>query len=115
MIALGPIILITILVIACLAILAIVLQREHGGRVQARLQTLNGIETQTAARTTAARVAQSALPKLGTMFIPSSQQGQARLKTRLIQAGLYRPRAMHLYLGVKVVLMVAPVIIGLSL
>jgi tight adherence protein C len=116
MIGMGPVIAIVIVMLLSLSVLALLLSREQTGKVQSRLQGLvDQGEHGSAARPSVVKVTQRALPKLGTMFMPNSEVGQARLKTRLIQAGLYRPNAMHIYLGIKVLIMAAPVAVGFLL
>jgi tight adherence protein C len=57
----------------------------------------------------------SALPKLGTALMPSDERERTLLKTRLIQAGLYGRHSLGIFLGVKLLLMVAPAVVGLIL
>ena len=55
------------------------------------------------------------LPKLGTALIPSDEVERGRLQTRLIYAGLYSRQAMAIFLGAKMVLIIAPALLGLGL
>ncbi|CAN5716625.1 type II secretion system F family protein [soil metagenome] len=59
--------------------------------------------------------ARAALPKMGTPLVPTNEEERSRLKTQMIHAGLYGRQAMPIYLGVKMLLMVSPALIGLSL
>jgi tight adherence protein C len=45
---------------------------------------------------------------------PVADAERHRLKNQLIQAGLYGPRAMAVYLGVKLILLLGPVLVGLG-
>lgn len=60
-----------------------------------------------------ARAVKQALPKMGETLIPEEGEERTKLKARLILAGLYRPQAMVVFLGVKMLLMVTPVFVGL--
>ncbi|HUE74889.1 MAG TPA: type II secretion system F family protein [Pirellulaceae bacterium] len=54
-----------------------------------------------------------ALPKVGQSLMPEDEGERSKLRARLVLAGLYSPQALVIYLGVKMVLMVAPALIGL--
>jgi tight adherence protein C len=62
-----------------------------------------------------ASFARSALPKMGAPLMPKSEEERTKLQTRLMHAGLYRRQAMVVFLGVKMLLMVGPVVLGLAL
>jgi tight adherence protein C len=62
-----------------------------------------------------ASFARSALPKMGAPLLPKSEEERTRLQTRLMHAGLYRRQAMVVFLGVKMLLMVGPALLGLTL
>src|SRR4029079_8336504 len=53
------------------------------------------------------------LPKMGQPLMPDDDAERSKLKSRLILAGLYSPQAMLVFLGVKLVLIVSPAILGL--
>jgi tight adherence protein C len=63
-------------------------------------------------RATVTRLARQALPKVGNALVPEDEEQRSRLQSRLYHAGLYGRQAMKLYLGVKMILMVAPTIFG---
>jgi tight adherence protein C len=58
------------------------------------------------------QMARSTLPKMGAPLMPQNQEDRSRLQARLYQAGLYSRQAMVTFLGVKMLLIVAPVPIG---
>jgi tight adherence protein C len=60
-----------------------------------------------------ARAVKKALPRIAQPLIPEEGQARVKLKTRLIVSGYYGPQAMVIFLGIKMALMVTPVIIGL--
>jgi len=61
-----------------------------------------------------AEFARTALPKLGAHLVPGDEEERGRLQTRLVHAGLYRRQAMVIYLGVKLLLIVSPPLLGLA-
>jgi tight adherence protein C len=56
--------------------------------------------------------AQTALPKLAKPILPEAGDQRSRLQARLIHAGLYGRHTMGLFLGVKMLLMILPMIGG---
>jgi tight adherence protein C len=56
---------------------------------------------------------QTTLPRLGTTLMPTDEGERNRLGTQLIHAGFYSRQAMAIFLGVKMILIVAPAAIGL--
>ena len=49
------------------------------------------------------------------MIMPSAETSRNRLRERMLQAGFYQRHATAVFLGVKMVLMVAPITVGLLL
>jgi tight adherence protein C len=82
-------------------------------RLKERLRDLSGQAGPAAELTTISKIASTTLPKMGAPLIPSDEDERTRLQTRLIHAGLYRREAMVVFLGVKLLLMVAPTILGI--
>lgn len=60
-----------------------------------------------------AKAVKEALPKMGQTLMPEEGEERTKLQTRLILAGLYSRQAMVVFLGVKMALMVTPVLLGL--
>ncbi len=58
---------------------------------------------------------QKGLPKLGAVLMPEDASKVNRLKTKLTQAGLYRHHSSAVYLGVKMILMIVPMAVGIAL
>lgn len=54
------------------------------------------------------------IPTLAAPLVPHEKAEQNRLRTRIVQAGLYGPNAYSVFLGVKSVLTFAPVLLGLA-
>ncbi|MFL5245746.1 MAG: type II secretion system F family protein [Gemmataceae bacterium] len=59
------------------------------------------------------QLARSALPKMGAPLMPQNQEERTRLQARLYQAGLYSRQAMLFFLGVKMLIIVVPPVVGL--
>jgi tight adherence protein C len=60
-------------------------------------------------------LSQTALPRIGNALVPTDEKERTLLGTRLIHAGFYGRQVMPIYLGVKVILMVTPALVGLAL
>jgi tight adherence protein C len=58
---------------------------------------------------------QETLPRLGTALMPTDEEERGQLQTRLIHAGFYGRQALGVFLGVKLIAMIAPALIGLAL
>lgn len=79
-----------------------------------RLETLSESVDRVVAAPRSGRLSQETLPKAVALLNPVAGAERHRLQNRLIQAGLYRPRAMSVYLSVKLMLMLGPVAVGLG-
>lgn len=102
---------------ASLAILAGLLFADRDRRLKSRLEGLTGNgegSTGRPATNTVSRAVRSTLPKVGKHLMPETAEEQSRLKARLVAAGLYQPQALSLFLGVKMLLIVAPALLGLA-
>lgn len=88
-----------------------VLRRPERDRVDSRVEGL--ARRSPRPRKPAKRgVGSSALPSLGNMLMPESESRVHRIQSRLRQAGFYQRHATAVYLGVKLLLMVGPMIVG---
>ena len=83
-------------------------------RLEARLRSLTPGGDEPAPVAVRA-IARAALPKLGTHLMPTDEKEKSRLQARLIAAGMYGRQAMVAFLGVKLLMMVGPAIVGLFL
>lgn len=113
-----PIILIAFFMAASLAGLVGLLVSGRNRRLEARLQSLSENGEAAAKLESASPIAaavKKALPKMGQSLVPGDDGERSKLKARLVLAGLYSPQAMALFLGVKMLLMIAPVVIGVVL
>jgi tight adherence protein C len=64
---------------------------------------------------TVAGMARSALPKMGKVIVPEDEAERTKLRARLVHAGLYQRQAMHVFLGVKLTLLMLATVVGLGL
>jgi len=89
-------------------------------RLDERLDDLTGrassspLADQSSTQSSMAQLAMTTLPRVGSALVPSDDKERTLLKTRLIHAGLYSKQAMVVFLGVKLLLMVFPALIGLA-
>jgi tight adherence protein C len=82
-------------------------------RLDTRLHDLTGQEGPPPAPDSVADFAMTTLPKMGAPLVPSDQEERNRLQARLIHAGLYGKQVMYVFLGVKLLLIVTPPVIGI--
>src|SRR5262245_23810591 len=59
--------------------------------------------------------AKGALPRVGRFIMPRSETQQTKLRSRLQQAGLYRRHSMAFFLGLKMMLMIIPMGVGVAM
>jgi tight adherence protein C len=83
-------------------------------RLDARLDELAGRLPSYSDQSPITQFAMSTLPMVGTALVPSDGEERTLLKTRLIHAGLYDRQAMVVFLGVKLLLLVTPALLGLT-
>ena len=104
------------LMASSLVLLVSLVMGSHKTRLEARLRDLSGEDqgggSAAPEQPTFTKMAQTALPRMGTPFIPSDEQERTKLQTRLVHAGLYSRQAMVVFLGTKVFLMFAPTVLG---
>lgn len=84
-------------------------------RLDNRLEDLSGNEIEIPESKDFRQVASVELGKVGKALIPADDKERTALQTRLYQAGYYGRHAMSVFLGVKLLLIAAPSLIGLLL
>lgn len=99
------------------ASLSLLIMSLVGGRknpLDRRLATLSADETgePVAAPDPMAEFARTALPKMGAVLVPEKEEERTKLQARLVHAGFYGPQAMVVFLGVKLLLIVGPAVLG---
>jgi tight adherence protein C len=110
----GTILLVASLAAGSLLLLVFLVMGERKDRLDVRLNELAGRGGADAAPDGMAELARSALPRMGLPLLPKEGAERTRLQARLMQAGLYSRQAMVVFLGVKMILMVSPVLVGLA-
>ena len=101
--------------VSSLTLLLFMLITGRSSRIAARLDEVAGKGGARTDHETVTQLARSALPAMGAPLVPGDQEERSRLQTRLIHAGLYSRQAMPLFLGVKMLLMLSPAVLGLVL
>lgn len=103
-------------VVASLAAIVGLLLTGGKGKLDRRIDALAGRGKPGDDRPdTVAGMARSALPKMGKVIVPEDEAERTKLRARLVHAGLYQRQAMHVFLGVKLSLLLLATIIGLGL
>jgi tight adherence protein C len=109
----SPIALTAFLMVSSLVMLLYLVVGERRTRLDARLRGLSGADDGSqASSATIGKLASTTLPKMGAPFVPSDQDERTKLQTRLVHAGLYRREAMVVFLGVKMMLIIGPTLLG---
>jgi tight adherence protein C len=101
--------------VSCLVLLVFMLLSGRKSRLDTRLSDLASKGGMLPDPDPLAEFAQSALPKMGLSLLPKNETERSRLQMRLIHAGLYGRQAILIFLGIKLLLMVSPALIGLTL
>jgi len=98
-----------------LILLVFLLLGGHNRRLEERVQNLaEENQPAVAQQRTVAALARHALPKLGTAIAPDEGEQRTRLQARLVHAGFYSRHAMGVFLGVKMLLMLLPIVAGVA-
>ena len=63
-------------------------------------------------RSAVTRLARQALPKVGNALVPEDEEQRTRLQTKLYHAGFYGQQTMKVFLGVKMLIMMIPLLVG---
>jgi tight adherence protein C len=100
--------------VSSMALLVFLLLSGRKGRLESRLQELSGKGGAAPEMESVAQLARQALPHVAAPLVPKGKEERTRLQGRLVQAGLYGPQAMVLFLAVKMTLIVLPVFVGLA-
>jgi tight adherence protein C len=103
---------IVFLMVGSLVILIGMLVNGRRSRLDSRLRDLSGKGVGQAGSDPMSQLARSALPKMGAPLMPTDPEERGRLQARMLQAGLYNRQAMSIFMGVKMMLMICPPILG---
>lgn len=110
----GMLTLIAFLAASSLILLISTLVAGRRTRLDSRLRDLSGRADATPDQVDVAEFARSALPRMGQALVPSDEKGRTQLAARVIHAGFYGRQAMAIFLGIKLLLIVAPALLGLA-
>jgi tight adherence protein C len=99
----------------CLGLLASLILNGRKSRVEHRVDALSGRGRVMSDRRAGPHGSVNSLPRVGTLIEPTNEEERSLLRIRLIQAGYYSPQSMAVFLTVKLLMMVAPAILGLVL
>jgi tight adherence protein C len=95
-----------------LALLVATLLGTRSTRLAVRLEDLTGTGRPAPRQDPVEQLALTALPRLGAPLVPDDVDERTQLQARLLHAGYYGRQAMLVFLGVKILLMTAPALIG---
>jgi tight adherence protein C len=109
----SPLVWVVFAMVSSLVLLIFLLIGGRQNRLENRLADLSPRSTPQA--DPLMNLARSALPRVGGPLLPKSEEERTRLQTRLIQAGYYSRQSLTIFLGVKMVLMFGPLLVGLLL
>jgi tight adherence protein C len=104
--------LVAFLMVSSLSLLVATLVGGRRTRLDVRLDQLAGADGPRGEPDSMEQLARAALPRIGARLVPSDEEERTLLQARLIHAGFYGRQAMALFLGVKILLMTAPALIG---
>lgn len=101
------------LMASSLMLLAFLLVGGRQSRVETRIEGLLSRDTSAPGEGGVAQLARTALPRMGAPLVPKDEAERSRLQARMIHAGLYSRQALVFFLGVKMLLTVGPLLLGL--
>lgn len=97
-----------------IVLVAMLVARFRLGRAGERIEEMTA-ERVTKAPNPMSQFTRLTLPKLGSPLMPAEEGERTVLKARLLHAGYYSHNALPVFLGIKMVLIVAPLVLGLML
>jgi tight adherence protein C len=109
-------ILVVFLITTAVIVLAALFVAGRNERVHSRLKEIAvpGPAEPAIDQSRVAQLTHSTLEKMGAPLLPDEESQRTLLQTRLIHAGLYGSHALVTFLGVKMLLMALPVVVGLG-
>jgi tight adherence protein C len=84
-------------------------------QAEARMRGLGGTPRERPSKGGLSKLLLSRLPDMGTPLLPTNEAQRSQLRQRLIEAGIYDRNALPLLLGVKMLLMAAPLVLTIIL
>jgi tight adherence protein C len=98
--------------VSSLSLLIATLLSARKSRLDTRLQDLSGTGDPAPEEDAMEHLARTALPRLGAPLVPTDENERTLLQARLIHAGFYGRQAMAIFLGVKILTMASPALLG---
>lgn len=108
----GTLAIAAVVAVSSFVLLVFTLVGGRKSRIDQRLETLSAGESSGPAVDPLAEFARTALPKMGSILIPEKEEERTKLRARLVHAGFYGRQAMAVFLGIKLVLIVGPPLVG---
>ena len=99
----------------CFGAIIAVIASGRRAKLDTRLDELKAANNGTSGAVPMRNMALKAIPKIGSHLVPTDEKERTRLQARLIQAGLYGRQSMFVFLGVKMLLMTGPALVGFVL
>jgi tight adherence protein C len=115
MLSTGTIPLVAFLMVSSIVMLAYMLVSGRNLRMEARMRSLAGHVEEAGDPDDVTQLARRTLPKMGRVLVPTDEKERTLLTSRLVQAGFYGRQAMPAFLGVKMLLIVGPPLVGFAL
>jgi tight adherence protein C len=84
-------------------------------QTSARMRGLGAPPRERPARDSLGKRLLAKLPDMGTPLLPTTEEQRSRLRQRLLEAGIYERSALAMMLGVKMLLMAAPLLLSAAL
>jgi tight adherence protein C len=115
----GGMALIAFAAVSSLSLLVLMLAGGRSNRLERRLRTIahgDGPGAAAAAEVPPDPVAEfvrTTIPKMGAVLVPDKEEERTKLQTRLVHAGYYSRQAMVFFLGIKLLLIIGPALVGL--
>lgn len=104
---------ITFLGVTSLGLLLLMLIGSRRSRLDVRLAELSGKAEEPMEQDPFAQFTRQTLPKMGVPLIPKDEDERTKLQTRLIHAGYYSRQALYVFFGIKMILILGPMFLGL--
>ncbi|WP_422931150.1 type II secretion system F family protein [Singulisphaera sp. PoT] len=111
----ATVILVAFVMVGSLTLLVGMLLSGRKSSVDDRIDLLKGRGRPAASPETVAQIARTTLPKMGKVIVPDNEAERSRLAAQLIHAGLYHRQSMYVFLGVKLIILVSALFVGIVL
>ena len=90
-------------------------RNRHLWQTEARMRGLATVPRERTTGNHLGKLLLARLPEMGTPLLPTNEEQRGRLRKRLIEAGIYDRNALAVMMGVKMLLMAAPLLLSVAL